>query len=90
VPEQPTEVFHPSQKALRNVRGVRIELVRLYREAKAGLHDPILFGRLTTCLNILQGMDNGTIADQRLTEIEERIASLKPNGHALDGRMARR
>jgi hypothetical protein len=39
-------------------------------------------------------MDNGTLADQRLTEIEERLALIKPNGHAnghgLNGRVARR
>jgi hypothetical protein len=40
-------------------------------------------------------MDNGTLADQRLTEIERRLALVKANGHAsnghaLDGRVARR
>jgi hypothetical protein len=80
VAEKPVEVYHPAQKALGNVRGVRAELVRLYREAKAGLHDPILFGRLTTCLNVIQGMDNGAVADHRLSELEEKVALLKPNG----------
>jgi hypothetical protein len=82
VADRPTEVHHPSQKSLANVRGIRAELVRLYREGKAGLIDPILLGRLTTCLNVIQGMDNGTLADQRLTEIEERLGAIKANGHA--------
>jgi hypothetical protein len=82
VVEPPSELHHPSQKSLHNVRGIRVELVRLYREGKAGLVDPILLGRLTTCLNVIQGMDNGTLADQRLTEIEERLGAIKANGHA--------
>ena len=49
----PTEIHHPSQKSLANVRGVRVELVRIYREAKAGLLEPILFGRLVHCLNTI-------------------------------------
>jgi hypothetical protein len=80
VAERPTEVHHPSQKSLANVRGVRAELVRLYREGKAGLVEPILLGRLTTVLNVVQGMDTSTIADQRLSELEEKVAVLKPNG----------
>jgi hypothetical protein len=74
----------------RRLRGVRGELVRLYCEGKAGLVEPALLGRLVHCLNVIQNMDHGTIADQRLTEIEERIASLKPNGHAVNAPVARR
>ena len=81
VADRPTELHHPSQKSLANVRGIRVELVRLYREGKAGLVDPILLGRLTTCLNVVQSMDNGTLADQRLTELEERLAVVRSNGH---------
>jgi hypothetical protein len=82
VADRPTEVHHPSQKSLANVRGIRVELVRLYREIKAGLVEPTLAGRLVQCLNTIQDMDNGTVADQRLTDLETRLAKIKANGHA--------
>jgi hypothetical protein len=94
VHDKPTEVFYPAKRSLVNARGVRNELVRLYTEIKAELIDPVRAGRLIACLNTIQAMDNGTLADQRLTEIEERLALIKPNGHAnghgLNGRVARR
>jgi hypothetical protein len=62
----------------------------LYCEGKAGLVEPAFLGRLVHCLNTIQNMDHGSIADQRLTEIEERLASLKPHGHAVSGPVARR
>jgi hypothetical protein len=81
VAERPTEVHHPSQKSLADVRGVRVELVRVYREAKANLIDPILFGRLVSALNTLQAMDNGLLLERRVDDLEASIKTQgKPNG----------
>jgi hypothetical protein len=76
-----TELSYPSPRALRDLRGIRRELCLLYREAKAGLIEPTLVGRLANVLNILQSMDNGILLERRVVEMEERIAALKPNGH---------
>jgi hypothetical protein len=81
----PTELHHPSQKSLANVRGVRVELVRIYREVKAGLLHPILFGRLVNCLNTIQSMDNGLLLERRVEELEAHVVKPKPNGHGRAG-----
>jgi hypothetical protein len=81
VAEPPASLHHPSQKSLANVRGVRVELVRIYREAKAGLLDPLLFGRLVNCLNTIQSMDNGLLLERRVEELETHVKP-KPNGRA--------
>jgi hypothetical protein len=82
MPQPPTEIRHPYPRALGTIRGVRAELVRLYCEGKAGLIEPALLGRLVHCLNTIQSMDHGTIADNRLTEIETRLARIQPNSYA--------
>ena len=78
----PIEVHHPSPRSLRTLRGVRAELVQLYREAKAGLVEPVLVGRLAHVLNTIQAMDNGVVLEDRLSELEARLDAAKPNGHA--------
>jgi hypothetical protein len=65
-------------------------MVKLYREAKANLIEPILFGRLVNCLNVIQSMDSGTLADERLDALEEKVAAIKPNGHARHDTHGRR
>ena len=81
--ELPTELHHPSQKSFANVRGIRIELVRIYREAKAGLLEPILFGRLVNCLNTIASLDTGLLLERRVEELEADLKPQgKPNGHA--------
>jgi hypothetical protein len=68
---------------LRDIRGVRRELVRLFREGKAGLIDPQLFGRLTHCLNTLQAIDRGAMLEERLATVEAQLKRDRrvANGH---------
>jgi hypothetical protein len=86
-PRAPKMVTHPSCKQLANLRGVRRQLVQLFREAKAGMIDPTLFGRLVNALNVVQAIDNGKLIDERMDALEAKLTALKPNGHA--GREAR-
>jgi hypothetical protein len=81
VAEKLTELSYPAPRALRDLRGCRRELVKLFREAKSGLIEPQLFGRLVNCLNTLQALDNGRLLEERLLEVERRLGAAKPNGH---------
>jgi hypothetical protein len=77
----PTEVSHPSPRSLKTIRGVRAQLVELYREGKANLIEPPLLGKLVHCLNVLQSMDQGVALEQRILALEQRLAAVKANGH---------
>jgi hypothetical protein len=79
--DPPKELSHPTPRALRDLRGIRRQLVTIYREAKAGLVEPQLFGRLVNCLNTLQAIDNNKLVEERMSEIEAKLAITKPNGH---------
>ena len=79
--ERLTEITYPSPRALRDLRSCRRELVHLYREAKSGLIDPTLFGRLVHCLSALQALDNGRLLEERILALEAKLAAVKPNGH---------
>jgi hypothetical protein len=80
VAERLTELSCPAPRALRDLRGIRRELCRVYREGKSGLIDPQLFGRLVNCLNTLQALDNGRLLEERLSEVEWKLGSVRPNG----------
>jgi hypothetical protein len=80
----PKQLNHPLPRALSNPRGVRRQLVAIFREGKAGLIEPALLGKLIHALNTLQAMDNGRLLDERLAEVERRLglgSSPRPNGH---------
>jgi hypothetical protein len=85
-PRAPRSLTMPSCKQLASLRGVRRQLVNIYREAKAGLLDAGLFGRLVNCLNVVQTIDNGRLLEERLDEIERKLmaatqaAAAKPAG----------
>jgi hypothetical protein len=79
--EPPKELSHPAPRALANIRGVRRQLVALFREGKAGLIDHQRLGKLIHALNVLQNMDNGRLFEERLLEVERRLGTIRPNGH---------
>jgi hypothetical protein len=55
--------------------------VRLYREGKAGLHDPLNFGKLVHCLSRIAAVDNAVSFEDRIEALEQRLAQhVKPNG----------
>jgi hypothetical protein len=60
-------------------------LARLYIQAKAGEVEPILAGRLCHILHVLITSCRDHETAERLTELEERVAALKPNGHDRPG-----
>jgi hypothetical protein len=70
---------------MRTIKGVRAQLIQLFREGKAGLIEPALLGRLIHCLNVIQALDQGAGAADRLEALEQRIAALRPNGHVRPG-----
>jgi hypothetical protein len=72
----------PIPRTLLNARDVRRELVSLYKQTKRYQIDPQTAGRLTHILNSITAMDQGVLVDQRLTEIEERLGTIKANGSA--------
>ena len=81
--EQLTALSYPGPRSFRDMRGVRRELWRLYRETKSGLVEPALAGRLVQILSAMMTLENGVLLEQRLTELEARLAAVKarPNGH---------
>jgi hypothetical protein len=82
LPRSLSKVSHPPPAALDGLRGVRRELVRLYREAKMGLHDPQIVGRLAHILSIMAGVTKDHEFEQRLDALEQAagITPSKPNG----------
>ena len=77
-----SELSYPPPRGLRSLLHVRRELTTVYREAKSGLIEPPLFGKLVHALNVLQALDNGRMVDARLTALEAKLAGLKANGSA--------
>ena len=78
-------------RTLRTIKGARMELCRLYHEVKAGEIDPFVARALVTILSVLINSARTHDLDERLTGLEERLASLKPNGRAgVNGPVARR
>jgi hypothetical protein len=76
---------------LRDVRGVRRELCRLYREGKAGRHDAQMFGRLVHALARIAAIDNATLLEARIEVLEQRLAAAppRPNGSGYAARPSR-
>lgn len=72
----------PIPRALKTSRDCRREMVALYKQAKRRQIDPALAGRLIYILNSIVGVDTGVGLDERLRSLEERLAGIKPNGHA--------
>jgi hypothetical protein len=67
---------------MHGLRGVRKQLVQLFREGKAGLIDPALLGKLIHACNVLQNMDSNRLLEERISEIERKLGSIRPNGSA--------
>jgi hypothetical protein len=67
-----------------------MELVKLYGEVKSGEIDPQVAGRLTHILSVLLSSARDHVMDDRIAAIEARLASVKPNGHAVNSPVARR
>ena len=63
----------PSKRLnLNNIAGVRRELARLYRDARAELIPSQDASRLANMLNILAGMIERSDLEQRIAKLEER------------------
>jgi hypothetical protein len=72
----------PQPRALRTIKGARLELARLYIQVKNGEIDPFVAGRLVNILGLLLSSARDHALDERMTEIEARLALVKTNGHA--------
>ena len=82
----------PSPARLRDHRTIRRELVALYRQAKRGLIEPALVGRLTHILNSLAAIARDVEFEERLATLEGAVAErdqTRPNGSAGRGYHAR-
>jgi hypothetical protein len=66
-----------------------LELARLYTQVKAGEVDPFVARTLVAILSVLLNSARTHDLNERLDEIEERLAALKPDGRA-NGAAARR
>jgi hypothetical protein len=69
-------------RTLKTVKGARMELCKLYHQTKAGEIEPHLAGRLAHILGLLISSYREHAIDDRLTEIESRLARIQPNSHA--------
>jgi hypothetical protein len=72
----------PCPRALKTSRDVRRELVALYKQCKRYQIGSQHAGRLCYILNAIVALDQGVGFDDRLRQLEERIAGIKPNGSA--------
>ena len=84
-PRAPRSITQPSCKQLASIRGVRRQLVQLFREAKAGLIEPTLFAQLTRCLRAVAAIDDGKLVEERLERIEAALAAAQPARPRGDG-----
>jgi hypothetical protein len=75
----------PTPRALRTVRGSRLELARLYIQAKAGEVDPQLAGKLAHILSILIRSSTDFALEERIAKLEAKVGAAKPNGHTRPG-----
>jgi hypothetical protein len=83
------QVQIPTPQALNSTFGVRRELNRLYREAKSGLIEPALLGRLCHILTSMLSCDRDQALDERLLALEQAAGIATPgrtNGAAHDAR----
>ncbi len=64
----------PLPRSLRDHRTIRRELVALYRQAKRGLIEPALVGRLTHILNSLAAIARDVDFEERLAALEAALA----------------
>jgi hypothetical protein len=60
----------PRVRALNDLRAIRVECAILYRQAKRGLIDPALFGRLVHCLSVLATITRDSDIEARLDRLE--------------------
>ena len=83
---QELERTPPTPRALRTVRGSRLELARLYHQLKAGEVDPQTAGKLAHILSILIRSSIDFALEERVAQLEAQITPAKrPNGSASPG-----
>jgi hypothetical protein len=71
----------PTTRALRTVKGARLELARLYNQTKTGAIEPQVAGRLSHILATLIGTARDHEVEERLAKLEAQLEAVKPNGH---------
>jgi hypothetical protein len=76
-------------RSLKTTKGMRMELCRLYHEVKAGEVDPFVARTLVTILSVLLNSARTHDLNERLDELETRLAQVHPNGHARANGLAR-
>jgi hypothetical protein len=75
----------PSPRSLRTVKGVRLELTRLYGQGKRGEVDPALLGKLVHLLSTLAKVIQDSEFEVRLEALERTLEDRdprRPNGRA--------
>jgi hypothetical protein len=82
----------PLPRSLATIAAIRREMVRVYRDAKAGRHDVQLIGRLCHILNSLVALDRDHGFEARLAALESALAERgaaprKPNGQHVNARL---
>jgi hypothetical protein len=65
---------------LRTIKGARNELCRLYNELRRGQVPPDIAGKAAHILGMLIRSGTDYELEQRITMLEERLGSAKPNG----------
>ena len=70
MPEPTKACRQPPTPRLDNIAGVRRELARLYREARASSMDVGDASKLANILQILGRMIEGSVLEQRVVELE--------------------
>jgi hypothetical protein len=68
----------PTTKALRTIKGARLELARLYNQVKSRQLDPSIAGKCAHILSILIGSAREHVFEDRLEAIEAQLKT-KPN-----------
>jgi hypothetical protein len=66
-------------RSLKTLKGCRAELARLYRQVKLGEIDPPVARALVYIIHVLLASLRDHVVDDRLAEIEERLAEVKTN-----------
>jgi hypothetical protein len=72
----------PTTRALRTIKGARLELARLYNQVKSRQLDPSIAGKCAHILSILIGSAREHVFESRLDAIEAQLKAQKPNGRA--------
>jgi hypothetical protein len=81
MPDQEFSQNPPGTRSLRTIQGARMELARLYRQTKMGEIEPHLAGRLAHILGLLISSHREHTLDDRLTELETRLARIQPGSY---------